>query len=82
MKMNKDLIEEIKQHIENSNKLKQEILSHIDYHIFVAKAHGMDSAVDILDMMLYAFDKTSDDLIIKDEHELIDTIYSKMDWLG
>ena len=80
--MNKDLIEEIKQHIEDSNKLKQEILSHMDYHIFVAKARSMDSATDILDMMLYAVDKTSDDLIIKDEHELIDTIYSKMDWLG
>jgi hypothetical protein len=32
--------------------------------------------------MLYIFNKTSDDLIIKDEHELINTIYSKMDWLG
>ena len=80
--MNEKLIEEIKQHIENSNKLKQEILSHMDYHIFIAKAHGMDSAIDILDMILYAFDKTSDDLIIKDEHELINIIYSKMDWLG
>ena len=80
--MNEKLIEEIKQHIENSNKLKQEILSNMDYHMFIAKARGMDSVVDILDMILYAFDKTSDDLIIKDEHELIDTIYSKMDWLG
>lgn len=80
--MNEKLIEEIKQHIENSNKLKQEILSHMDYYIFIAKVHGMDSATDILDMMLYTVNKTSDDLIIKDEHELIDTIYSKMDWLG
>lgn len=80
--MNEKLIEEIKQHIEDSNKLKQEILSHMDYYMFIAKARGMDSVVDILDMMLYAVDKTSDDLIIKDEHELIDTIYSKMDWLG
>ena len=80
--MNKDLIEEIKQHIENSNKLKQEILSHMDYHMFVAKARGMNRVTDILDMILYAFDKTPDDLIIKDEHELINTIYSKMDWLG
>ena len=80
--MNEKLIEEIQQHIENSNKLKQEILSHIDYYMFIAKVRGMDSAVDILDMMLYIVDKTSDDLIIKDEHELIDTIYSKMDWLG
>lgn len=80
--MNEKLIEEIKQHIEDSNKLKQEILSHIDYYMFIAKVRGMDSAVDILDMMLYIVDKTSDDLIIKDEHELIDTIYSKMDWLG
>ena len=80
--MNKDLTKEIKQHIENSNKLKQEILSHMDYHMFIAKARGMNSAVDILDMMLYIFNKTSDDLIIKDEHELINTIYSKMDWLG
>lgn len=80
--MNKDLIEEIRQHVEESHKLKQGILAHMDYHMFVAKTHNMDSATDILDMMLYAVDKTSDDLIITDEHELINIIYSKMDWLG
>lgn len=80
--MNENLIEEIRQHVEESHKLKQEILAHMDYHIFVAKVRGMDSAIDILDMMLFVLDKTSDDLIITDEHELINTIYSKMDWLG
>lgn len=80
--MNENLIEEIRQHVEESHKLKQEILAHMDYHMFVAKVRGIDSAVDILDMILYVFDKTPDDLIITDEHELINTIYSKMDWLG
>ena len=80
--MNENLIEEIRQHVEESHKLKQEILAHMDYHMFVAKIREEESAIDILDMILYVLDKTSDDLIIADEHELINTIYSKMDWLG
>lgn len=80
--MNKDLIEEIRQHVEESHKLKQEILAHMDYHMFVAKIGEKESAIDILDMILSVLGKTFDDLIITDEHELINTIYSKMDWLG
>ena len=80
--MSEDLIEKIKQHVEDSHKLKQEILAHMDYHIFVAKIREEESATDILDTILFVLDKTSDDLIIADEHELINTIYSKMDWLG
>jgi hypothetical protein len=80
--MEKDLIEELNKHVEDSHKLKQDILAHMDYHMFVAKIREMDSAIDILDMILYIFNKTFDDLIITDEHELIDIIYSKMDWLG
>ena len=80
--MSENLIEKIEQHVEDSHKLKQDVLSYMDYHMFVAKMRGMDSAVDILDMILYVLNKTADDLIIADEHELINTIYSKMDWLG
>ena len=80
--MNEKLIEELNKHVEDSHKLKQEILSHMDYHMFVAKMRGMENAMDILDMILYVLNKTPDDLIITDEHDLINTIYSKMDWLG
>lgn len=77
-----EMIKSIQEHIENSNKIKKEIIAHMDYHMFVAKINEKESATDILDSILFVIGKTADDLIIKDEHELIDLIYSKMDWLG
>lgn len=80
--MTEELIRNIREHIENSHKIKEEIIAHMDYHMFVAKINEKESATDILDSILFVIGKTADDLIIKDEHELIDLIYSKMDWLG
>jgi len=80
--MTEELIRNIQEHIEDSHKIKEEIIAHMDYHMFVAKINEKESATDILDSILFAIGKTADDLIIKDEHELIDLIYSKMDWLG
>lgn len=77
-----EMIKNIQEHVENSNKIKEEIIAHMDYHMFVAKINEKESATDILDSILFVIGKTADDLIIKDEHELIDLIYSKMDWLG
>lgn len=80
--MERDLAQEIHDYIESSNELKQKIIAYIDYHMFVAKMNEADDPCDILDSILFTMDKTADDLIIADEHELIDLIYSKMDWLG
>lgn len=80
--MTEELIRNIQEHIENSHKIKEEIIAYMDYHMFVAKINEEENASDILDNILFAIGKTADDLIIKDEHELIDLIYSKMDWLG
>ena len=80
--MERDLAQEIHEYIESSNQLKEEIIAHMDYHMFVAKINEKDDPCDILDSILFVLDKTADDLIIADEHELIDLIYSKMDWLG
>jgi len=80
--MERNLAQEVHEYIESSNKLKEKIIAHMDYYMFVAKINEKDDPCDILDGILFALDKTTDDLIIKDEHELIDLIYSKMDWLG
>lgn len=76
------IIDGIRYNIRNSESIKEEILSNLDYFISIAKHYEMEEATDILDMILSHLGYTADDLIIADEHEIIDKIYEKMSWLG
>lgn len=78
-------IDGIRYHIRNSESIKEEILSNLDYYI--AKQISwmglpLDSAEDYLDFILKQENINADELIISDERELLEAIGSKMSWIG
>lgn len=76
------LVDGIRYNIRNSESIKEEVLSNLNYYIAIAKQKEMDKSTDILDMILYNLRYTADDLIITDEHYLLDEINKQMGWLG
>lgn len=76
------LVDGIRYNIRNSESIKEEVLSNLNYYIAIAKQKEMDKSTDILDMILYNLRHTADDLIITDEHYLLDEINKQMGWLG
>ena len=79
------LIDGIRYNIRNSESIKEEILSNLDYYIskYIAwEGMGPDSSEDMLDYILNQLGYNADDLIITDEHELLDVIRSHMSWIG
>lgn len=76
------LVDGIRYNIRNSENIKEEVLSNLNYYIAIAKQKEMDKSIDILDMILFNLGYTTDDLIIADEHYLLDEINKQMGWLG
>ena len=76
------LVDGIRYNIRNSESIKEEVLSNLNYYIAIAKQKEMDKSTDILDMILYNLRYTADDLTITDEHYLLDEINKQMGWLG
>lgn len=76
------LVDGIRYNIRNSENIKEEVLSNLNYYIAIAKQKEMDKSTDILDMILSNLRYTADDLIITDEHYLLDEINKQMGWLG
>ncbi len=76
------LVDGIRYNIRNSESVKEEVLSNLNYYIAVARQYEIDKSTDILDMILFNLGYTTDDLIIADEHYLLDEINKQMGWLG
>lgn len=76
------LVDGIRYNIRNSESIKEEVLSNLNYYIAIAKQYEIDKSTDILDMILFNLGYTTDDLIIADEHYLLDEINKQMGWLG
>jgi len=67
-------------HIRNSVSIKEELMPHIGYYIYCANEN--DSALDILERMLVAYNYRIDELTVADEHDLLEAIQSHMSWIG
>lgn len=74
------LIDGIRYHIRNSENIKEEILSNIDNYIihYFNYIGYPKKASDILDYVLQNLGYVADDLIIADEHEILNCINLKI----
>jgi len=75
-------IDGVRYHIRNSESVKEEILSNLDYIIYKAKQFNIDNNIKILDLILSDYGYNDNDLTISDEHEILDEIQRRMSWIG
>lgn len=73
------LIDGIRYNIRNSESIKEEILREFDYYVNMALYHNMEKPTDILDCILDSMGYSADNLIIADEHELLDKIAASLE---
>ena len=73
------LVDGIRYNIRNSESIKEEILREFDYYVNMALYYNMEKPTDILDCILDAMGYSADNLIIADEHELLDKIAASLE---
>jgi len=73
------LVDGIRYNIRNSESIKEEILREFDYYVNMALHYNMEKPTDILDCILDEMGYSADDLIIADEHELLDKIAASLE---